>query len=220
MTDGPFPTSPDQEYFLAIEDLFIRLRGAPLLLSPTDWQVAKGWREAGIPLTLIERTLDDVFAKRRERGAEDPVGSLRYVRRAVERAWDEIQELTAPGATEEAPAFDLPGRLHALAEALPEELSERSAWADRITSLDGSLEAVEGELAALDEELLAAARETLSDAEREEIEAEVERSLAALAGRLTPEQAERSRRELGRRMARERLGVPVVSLFGAAAAGL
>lgn len=219
MTDGPFAKSPDQEYFLAIEDLFIRLRGAPLLLSPTDWQVAKGWREAGIPLTLIERTLDDVFAKRRERGAENPVGSLRYVRRAVEGAWKEIRELTAPGATEAAPAFDLPGRLHALAEALPDELPDRSAWAERITSLDGSLEAVEGELAALDDELLEAARETLSDAEREEIEAEVERSLAALAGRLTPEQAERSRRELGRRMARERLGLPVVSLFGAAAVG-
>lgn len=216
---GDFAASEDHEYFLAIEDVFIRLRGAPLLLSPEDWRVAKRWREEGIPLTLVERTLEEVFEKRRLRQAEDPVQSLRYVKRAVEGAWKEIRQLTAPGETEEAPVFDLPGRLEALAAALPDALEDRSGWAERITGLEGPVEKVEARLSELDRELLSAARETLSAEDRQAIETEVEGSLAALAGRLTPEQTERSRRELTRRLERDRLGLPWLSLFGPAAAG-
>lgn len=216
---GEFEASEDQKYFLAIEDLFIRLRGAPLLLSPEDWRLAKRWREEGIPWTLVEQTLEDVFEKRRQRQAEDPVQSLRYVKRAVEGAWKKVRELTAPGETEEAPAFDLPGRLEALAAALPETLEDRDRWARQITDLDGSVEAVEARLAELDRDLLATARETLTEDARQGIETEVEGSLQALAGRLTPEQTERSRRELTRRLERDRLGLPVLSLFASAAAG-
>lgn len=209
-----FEASEDQKYFHAIEDLFIRLRGAPLLLSPEDWQVAKRWREEGIPLTLVEKTLEEVFEKRRERQAKGRVQSLRYVKRPVEDAWEEIQELTAPGATEEAPAFDLQGRLEALAGALPDDLPDRSAWAERITSLEGSVQEVEERLAELDRELLAEARQTLPAPDREDVAAEVEDSLSSLAPRLTPEQTERSRRELTRRLERARLGLPVLTLFG------
>lgn len=216
---GDFETSEVQKYFQAIEDLFIRLRGAPLLLSPEDWRVAKRWREEGIPLGLVERTLEEVFEKRRKRKAKGRIGSLRYVRRVVEDAWEEFQELTAPGRTEEAPAFDLAGRLAALASALPEDLPHRVAWAERITRLEGSIEAVEGRLAVLDQELLTAARARLSAGEREEIGNEVEESLRSLTGRLSPEQLERSRRELTRRLERRRLDLPVLSLFAPAAEG-
>lgn len=209
-----FEASEDQKYFHAIEDLFIRLRGAPLLLSPEDWQVAKRWRQEGIPLTLVEKTLEEVFEKRRERKAKGPVQSLRYVKRPVEDAWEEIRELTAPGATEEAPAFDLPSRLEALAGALPDDLPDRTDWAERIAGLEGPVQEVEERLAALDRELLAEARQTLPAADRDEIAAEVEESLSALAPRLTPEQTERSRRELTRRLERARLGLPILTLFG------
>ena len=43
----------DQAYFQAIEETFVRLRGAPLLLSPADWQVARRWHRDGVPLPLV-----------------------------------------------------------------------------------------------------------------------------------------------------------------------
>ena len=64
------PSAEDVAYFRAVEDAFVRLRGAPLLLSPEDFQVALRWRREGVPLSLVEATLEEVFAKRRERGAK------------------------------------------------------------------------------------------------------------------------------------------------------
>ena len=65
----------DFGYFQTLEEAFIRLRGAPLLLSPADWQMAKEWRQRGIPVELIERVLGEVLEERREgEAAEIPVG--------------------------------------------------------------------------------------------------------------------------------------------------
>ena len=58
------------EYFRAIEEAFIRLRGAPLLLSPADWQTAKSWHEERIPLELVGRVMEEVFERLRERDPE------------------------------------------------------------------------------------------------------------------------------------------------------
>src|SRR5215475_13765984 len=111
-------------YFQAVEEIFVALRGAPLLLSPADWQVARRWHREGVPLDLVRRTLEEVFAKRKERGAKGKISSLRYCAPAVEAAWEELRELTAPGERSEAPAFEIRPRLAALATALPRSFPE------------------------------------------------------------------------------------------------
>ena len=83
-------------YFQVLEEAFIRLRGAPLLLSPADWQVAQRWRGLGIPLDFAIAGMTEVFARRRERGSEDRVSSLRYCARAVERGWRKAEEPAGP----------------------------------------------------------------------------------------------------------------------------
>src|SRR3954452_25306063 len=128
--DGP---DPDHAYFQAVEEIFVELRGSPLLLSPTDWQVARRWHQEGIPLDLVRRTLEEVFAKRRERGAKGKISSLRYCAPAVEAAWGDLRELTAPGHRVEAPASEVAPRVAALAAALPQDLD----LAARIAALAG-----------------------------------------------------------------------------------
>jgi hypothetical protein len=48
---------------------------------------------------------------------------------------------------------------------------------------------------------------------REEVEAAVEKTLAALKGRLPADELERSRERLTWQVLRQRLGLPVLSLF-------
>ena len=69
MAAGDGPASEAHEYFRVIEEVFIRLRGAPLLLSPADWQLANEWHRAGIPLEVVCDAVQKVFVRRRERGA-------------------------------------------------------------------------------------------------------------------------------------------------------
>ncbi|HEX7182538.1 MAG TPA: hypothetical protein VF756_11900 [Thermoanaerobaculia bacterium] len=203
----------DHAYFQAIEEIFVELRGAPLLLSPADWQVARRWHQEGVPLDLIRRALEEVFAKRKERGAKGKISSLRYCAPAVEAAWEELRELTVPGRRAEAPPFDLGSRLRSLAAAVPEAHPQRESFAARVAALAGDPQEVEERLAALDQEMLAAALTALDPTARAELDEAVEKTLAGLRGRLPVAELERSRERLAHQILRQRLGLPVLSLF-------
>lgn len=218
MSATPTAEDSDHAYFQSIEEIFVELRGAPLLLSPADWQVARRWHREGIPVDLVKRTLAEVFEKRKERGAKGKISSLRYCAPAVEAAWAELQDLTAPGRRAEAPAFEIPPRLAALSAALPSEL--RGSLASRITGLDGDPRQIEERLSVLDREMLDAAMESLDAEARADVDAAVEKTLAALKGRLPAEELERSREGLIHQTLRRRLGLPVLSLFSPEAEGL
>jgi hypothetical protein len=203
----------DHAYFKALEEIFLQLRGSPLTLSPADWRVAQRWHRQGVPLEVVRRAMEAVFEKRRERGAKRKIASLRYMAHAVEAMWAELRELAAPGARDEGGEVDLAPRLGALAAALPADLSGREELAARVTALAGDSEEVERALAALDRELLERAERELGGELREEVEAAVERTLGALAGRLEPQDLEGARTRLARQVLRQRLGLPVLSLF-------
>jgi hypothetical protein len=209
----------DHAYFQAVEEIFVELRGAPLLLSPADYRVAQRWHREGVPLDLLRQTLEEVFAKRKERGAKGKVNSLRYCAPAIEAAWSDLKELTAPGQRATAPTFEVAPRLAALAAALPAALASRDVWADRITGLSGAPQEVEDRLASLDRILLNAAVSGLTEEERAALDAAVEKTLALLGGRLPADEIETSRARLFRQTLRRRLGLPVLSLFSPEAEG-
>ena len=210
-------TGPDEDddhsYFQAIEETFVALRGSPLLLSPADWQVSRRWHRDGIPLDVIRGALREVFEHRKERGAKGKISSLRYCAPAIEAAWEERRELSTPGERAEAPAFDLAARLHALAGRLPAAFPGRDLLAERIEALGGDPETVEEALAGLDREMLDAAAGSLGGTDREAVEAAVEKTLTGLRGRLPAAELERSRERLAHQILRQRLNLPVLSLF-------
>jgi hypothetical protein len=209
--------SADEEsrYFRAIEAVFVRLRGAPLLLSPEDYRVAARWRREGVPLRLVESTLEEIFARRRDRGTKGRINSLRYCAPAVDAAWAEVQALTGPARREPA-AVDgdaVAARLAELADTLPPSLPGRDALAARIEALSGDPESVERGLRALDDELVATADSALEAAERERIDAEVEGILAGLRERFPEDELASLRVQLRRQRLRRLVGLPVLTLF-------
>jgi len=209
--------SADEEsrYFRAIEDVFVRLRGAPLLLSPEDYRVAARWRREGVPLRLVESTLEEIFARRRDRGAKGRINSLRYCAPAVDAAWAEVQALTGPARREPA-AVDgdaVAARTAELADALPASLAGRDAFAARIRALSGEPEKVEQDLRALDDEVVAAAESALDPAARARLDAEVEAILEGLRERFPEDELASLRVQLRRQRLRRLVGLPLLTLF-------
>jgi hypothetical protein len=208
----------DQSYFLAVEEIFVGLRGSPLLLSPADWRVAQRWHRQGVPLGVVRRAMEEAFAKRAERGAKGKISSLRYLGTAVDAAWEALRDLAAAGEREEGePQVDLAARLRNLAAALPAALPGRDELAARIAGLaarnDGDSESVEAALSALDAEMLETAENGLGEEVRAEIAEAVERTVGNLATRLDASEVARARTRLERQVLRQRLSLPVLSLF-------
>ncbi len=211
--DAPVDEAADQAYFQALEELLGRLRGAALLLAPADWQVANDWRRRGIPLALVARTMEDLYARRRQRDARRRINSLRYFAPAVEAAWEELRALVGAGHRAVPPPFDAASRLRALATALPAAVPDRDRWTARIRALTGDSASIEERLAELDGELLARCEATLSAADRAAIDDARDGLLTRLAGRLPAEEVEIATVSLWRQQLRRRLGLPVLSLF-------
>lgn len=213
---GGLETSAAHRYFQAIETTFIALRGAPLLLSPSDYQLTKRWYEAGVPLRLVERKLVEIFERRRKKEGEDgkrKLITLRYCRRVIERAWKLQRELLAAGQADEAEAMDVGARLARLAAALPPEVPEREVVAERIRGLEGDAEKVEESLMELDQEILQDVRAGLEPAPAAEIRERLSAALAPLAARLPKADLERAEGRLRDQILRETLALPVLSLF-------
>ena len=194
------------DYFRAIETLFIDLRGAPLLLSPSDWQTAKGWHDSKIPLAVVEEAVREVFQAKDERRESDRINSLRYCAHAVERAWSDLREIQGPArrlsgssreATPNAEGSDpTAARLAVLAEAISPAVPNAAIWRQRVLGVQGDRDSVEVELRRLDEQLLLDASQGLDDEAEVELARSVELALekvrprfgvselAALEGRL------------------------------------
>lgn len=216
--DSDFEASPEHLYFLAIEKVFIELRGSPLALSPSDWKVSRAWHEAGIPFELIDATLRELFERRRARGTERKMTSLRSCRRSVEAAWERHRDLRAEAAPVAAPAIDVRARLSALTAALPAELPGRDEVEARLQALEGDAAEVEEALAELDQEILAKTETAFSDTDRAAFESDLERVLDKLRRRLGADQLQGARRDLRDKLLRDRLGLPELSLFAPEAA--
>ena len=217
--DGPHP------YFMALEEVFLELRGSPLQLSPKDWQVARAWHEEGIPLGVVEDTVRRIFERRQVKAEaedekkDDKVWGLGHFKRPVAAAWKRQQKLQAPAAGGEEESLDLAARLQRLAASLPDSLAGREAAAARIVALEGDAERIERRLTQIDGELLNAAREGLPAAEGDEIERELTLSRRALEARLPAEELARAEDRLREEILRRRLALPVLSLFSPEAVG-
>ena len=88
-------------YFTEVEEEFVRRRGKPLMISPLDWALAESWKNAGIPLHIVLRAINETFDTYAKGQKLRRVSSLFYCQQSVESAFAEYR-LAQVGA----PAFE------------------------------------------------------------------------------------------------------------------
>lgn len=233
MSDTPSEASElDHAYFQALEAAFIRLRGAPLLLSPADWQVAKEWRGEGVPIDLVVRVMERIFGRQGDSAKRTGIRSLRYFRTAVARSWRRILELGGGESVGlDAEPVDIRARLERLAAALPSPAALRKnavggtdplgealaraieGVAEKVLSLAGNTRSVEAELRKLDRAVMVRLREGLDAATLASLEESVQENLAALSDRMAADTRDQTLELLLVRRLRQELNLPVLSLF-------
>jgi len=229
-------------YFTEIEQCFQRCRGTAMMLSTLDWALIEAWKEAGIPLEVVEAGIHRSFEKFAKRPARfQKVNSLAYCAQEVYRAaeaaeTDAIQSGLSPGSKPASDPFPmneliahLRNHLEALRSssrnqqklgkaALAGEMDEVAKELEQIIENGssegfGNLEELERRLTALEEKLVASLTRASSTDLLVQLQTEVDRELAPFRRRVPTPQFE----SLGRQYFKKRLfghyGIQRLSLF-------
>jgi hypothetical protein len=86
-------------YFTEVEEEFVRRRGKHMLISPIDWALVESWRNAGIPLHIVLRGINEAFDNYDARPHKyQLVNNLFYCQQAVESAYAEYRHAQVGGA--------------------------------------------------------------------------------------------------------------------------
>lgn len=204
----------------AIESHFRARRGVDHILTPRDFALARSWHQAGVPLATVLVGLDHAF----DAGPE--VTSLAFCRRRVE-------ELAAAGArpqgrpvppAEGVPLPELGAILGALLERLEalrpgpgacfepplrliQEVRDLLAVAAR-----PNWDFLRRKLGEIDDDVSAAALQAVPAEQLAAYQAEAERAVVRQRGRVAETALDEARARLVMLRAREKLGLPRVSL--------
>ncbi len=219
-------TEADRAYYAAGEAVFVARRGTPFLLSPRDFALLKEWRALGVPIEAVEAGIDEAFARREERVAAGRVNSLAYCRDAVLAAWERRAETSVGrgAGRNEKPAADVAPVLTRLAESLDALARAHPELKERLNAAVHSLEKlaksprdpgeVESSLARLDRRLCNELVLAIGSVERRRMEERVEEVLARVRVKMDRETEEKTRRALTRRLLREVLSLPRLTIVG------
>ena len=210
----------EAQYYQAIEEAFVSLRGDPLFLSNADWDSARRWRLAGTPLRVVLRGITDaVDSHAHSWGRKRKIASLRYCAAEVERARERWTRALAEGQPEA-------GRIHTALRSVAARLGQAQLPGDRATQV--ARQTAEGILSRLESFRAETMDAWLAEAERELIAAldldegkdpsrrameQADRDLAAYEGRIPKKLLEQIRHDAATRLRLAALGLPRLSLF-------
>ena len=165
-------------YFTEIEEHFQRRRGSLLLLSTLDWALIETWREAGIPLEVVIRGIDEAFDKyeaRQSKGRQRRINGLAWCAQAVMEAAEQQKDaavgVASQGAGTEAGfeieriASHLESAAQALDAASIAHASLHEHWATSLAALALRLRAIATGLS--EKQSTAGEKIALEDLERE-----------------------------------------------------
>lgn len=96
INDDSSAVSPERlnyfNYFTEVEEEFVRRRGKHLMISPIDWALVETWKDAGIPLHIVLRAINESFDGYDARAQKHRlVNSMFYCQQAVEASFAEYR---------------------------------------------------------------------------------------------------------------------------------
>lgn len=219
-------TEEDRAFYAAGEAAFVARRGTPFLLSPRDFALLKEWRALGVPVEAVEAGIEEAFARREERSASGRVNSLAYCRDAVLSAWERRAETSVGrgAGRDEMPAANVAPALQRLSERLQVVARDHPEVTARIDSAIRSLEKLaksrkdpgeaESSLARLDRRLSNELVDAIGPEERRAMEERVEEVLTKVRVKMDRETEEKTRRALTRKILRDKLSLPRLTILG------
>jgi hypothetical protein len=211
-------------YFTEVEEHFQRARGTGLfLLSPIDWALLEGWKNANVPLEAVLRGIDLAFENWRTRKRRfQQVNSLAYCTQAVMAEAKMMAEAGTARKREVQAPFSL-DELRTHLSDTARQLREQAAYHEIANGLDrlraeaeahyADLEQLEQRLTALEEKMAAVARTKQSEDDLFRARRELELTLKPYRSKMSAEQLAMLERQYLERRLLDDAKLPRLSLF-------
>jgi len=217
-------------YFTEIEERFQQRRGSLLMLSTLDWALIETWREAGLPLEVVLRGIDDAFDKHdaqkvRAKGRTRKINGLAWAAQSVMRAAEDAAE----AATGSRPASEPTARESGFEADRVRAYLEQNAAAIDATGLEPAIAARLRELAAaageanledldrtlsvLEQKMVAGLLATAAEQELVALREQAARELAPYRGRMQAVQIRQVQEQFLHKRLLEARRLPRLSLF-------
>jgi hypothetical protein len=205
-------TEDKSRYYGEISAAFLRLRGAPFILSGRELHVLAGWEKQGIPLNAVMEGIESAFSslqKKAEPGRR--AVSLHYCDSFVQRAFDQVKDRRTGGARRaggrENKKADILRAVTAFLDGLPEELFFLKRFYEKALRLAESAEDREEDLESLEAEIEGVLEAHCPAEEWDRAQRELEVEAAGVQG----EERARLVRRLALRSLRGKYKIPYVS---------
>ena len=227
-------------YFTEIEERFQQRRGSLLMLSTLDWALIETWREAGVPLDVVLRGIDNAFDKHDAKTLRSPlrtrkINGLAWCAQSIMEAVEQALEASTGAAAKisrEAPKsgfetervvkyleqnaimFEEATLAH-LARAVASEVSGRlRALAVGLRAEPvASLEELDRTLSVLEEKMFAALLTSASEEELVALREQAARELAPYRGKMQAVQIKQVQQQFLQKKLLDAYKLPRLSLF-------
>ena len=216
-------------YFTEIEERFQRRRGSLLMLSTLDWALIETWHEAGLPLEVALRGIDDAFDKHdaqklRAKGRTRKINGLAWAAQSVMQAAEAAAEAATGARPVEKPEQESGFELARVKDYLErnaaaiEAAGVEAAVAERLRELAAeatgeNLEELDRTLSVLEEKMFAGLMAAASEDELVALREQAARELAPYRGKMGAVQIKQVQQQFLQKRLLEARGLPRLSLF-------
>jgi hypothetical protein len=216
-------------YFTEIEERFQQRRGSLLMLSTLDWALIETWREAGLPLEVVLRGIDDAFDKHdaqkaRAKGRGRKINGLAWASQSVMQAAEAAAEAATGSLPAEAPERESGFEAERIRDFLQgnatamDAIGFEPAIAMRLHELAASvaefnLEDLDRTLTVLEEKMFAALLTTAPEEELVALREQASRELAPYRGKMQAVQLKQIQQQFLQKRLLEARKLPRLSLF-------
>jgi hypothetical protein len=217
-------------YFTEIEERFQQRRGSLLMLSTLDWALIETWHEAGLPLEVVLRGIDDAFDKHdaqklRAKGRTRKINGLAWAAQSIMQAAEAAAEAatgsrSAADNVEHESGFEadrIRVYLEANAAAI-EAAGVELAVAARLRELavevnEQNLEELDRTLTVLEEKMFAGLMASAPEDELVGLREQAARELAPYRGKMQAVQIKQVQQQFLQKRLLEARKLPRLSLF-------
>lgn len=175
-----------KKYLNKVENFFIEKRGTPFILSSEDVQLILYWFKKGVSEKIIEKGIEIIFERLKEKGEEKKINSIKYCAQKIEELFKEEEKKASRSWHTKGEEIDIVSSLNKVKEAISSFFEDKIEYKkqmenflkkiEKLKNLE-NLDEIEDNLKKIEEKIIELYYKKIIQEEKEKQKKEIEKNL-------------------------------------------